>query len=256
MALVVSGALAISAARAEADRRTESRASAGFIELTGGYDVQIGDIEYLPDGSPDDFKYPYVDGYFLGGTLGLNLKRGIALVGKYEYAQAWTPTGDIAGVLDEVQGEIDYHTATVGLRLSKQAGAGRVMVQFSAGIIFPFETKLEYTYGPALAMLPEGAITGRGSRTENFSLGYGGHGMVGYEFPFTERIYLGLGIELSSFQSENKGETTVFENFVTDFEAERPIAIDATIEHGDGQARPETRAVQSARGHLSLGVRF
>lgn len=87
-------------------------------------------------------------------------------------------------------------------------------------------------------------------------MGFGGQARIGYELPIVGPLYAALDLQLQVFQAENSGEETEFENFVTDFEAAPPVAVDAVVVHGDGALRPETRGVSSALVVLSVGVRI
>lgn len=241
--------------RFERGEPTFERGEVGFFEATGAYGFQLGSTDYLPDGAFDDFKYPWVHGFAVGATSGVPLAKGLHLIGNYEYTQAWLADGDIEGVLDNVDGEISYHSAFIGLRVSRPVGAGRIRAEFAGGLIFPFEEELELDYGPALANLPE-PITGTGTRTEKFDFGPGAYGMIGYEFPFDEFLYLSISVKLKAFQPDNHEEETEFDNFVTDFDVDQPEAITTEIDHGDGAARPIAEGIADARAHLGIGVRF
>lgn len=224
-----------------------------FVEGTFGYGFQFGETSYLPDGMPGQYMHPLVNGYTVGGTAGYFFTPGVAVVLNYEYASASSSEGSLDGVIDSIEGEIDYHTLVVGLRLWEPVGFGALRAEFGLGVVLPYQTELEVQYGPGL--MPAG-ITGSGTQTESYSLGVGGHALLGYEVPITGPLYAALNLKIKAFQSTNDGETTEYENFVTDFGAMPPTAVDAEIEHGDGAAQPTTNSVQEARLQLAVGVRF
>lgn len=223
----------------------------GFIEATGGYGVQMGETDYLPDGALDEYQHPLVNGYAVGGTAGLFVSPLVSLIANYEYTEAWSRNGEIPGLLDEVQGEIDYHTITGGVRLRAPVGFGALRAELAVGVVLPYETELRFDYGPVVAQL---GLTGTGTRVEHFSTGFGGHGALGYEIPLGDMFYLALDVKMKVFQSDNSGESTEYRNMVTDFD--NPVPVTATVEHDDGAERPITSSVQSTRGHLTLGARF
>ena len=229
------------------------RDSIFFIEASAATGVQLGDTEYLPSGTPGDWQFPLVYGFGVGGTAGVMVGDQIALVGTYMYQRAQTRDGELDGALTNVEGRIDYHTALGGVRLYVPTGFGAFRGEVAVGVVFPHETVLQVDYGPGLALLPQ-PVTGSGFRTSNFSVGFGGQARIGYEIPIAGPLYAALDVQLQVFQAENSGETTELENFVVDFEAPRPV--NATILHGDGAERPETRGVASGLGVLSLGVRL
>lgn len=228
----------------------------GFAEANIGYGVQFGVIEYLPgtDG-PMDWKYPLVHGPTAGGTVGVILAENIGLLLNYEYTWATTPDAEIPGAVDEINGTIDYHTLTAGLRLYVPVGFGRLRAELAGGVVFPFHSRLEFEYSQALSALPE-PIVGTGERILNFSVGYGGHAALGYELPIAPGFYLAFNIKYKLFETENSGETTELRNFVVDFAEMPPTAVDRTIVHGDGAERPMTESVQDVRVQLSIGAGF
>lgn len=227
----------------------------GFVEASGGWGVQFGETDYLPNGAPGAYQHPVVTGFAGGASAGFFVADDLALFGSYGYASAKSRTGDLPMVLEEVQGSISFHTITAGLRVLRPAGPGRIRLEFAVGVVLPYETELELQYGPALAALPE-PITGTGVQTMDFAMGYGGHGAAGYELDVAGPVYVAAGLRLEGFQSNNKDEETRLDNFVTDFEAEPPTAVTTVIEHGDGGASPQTNAVVDLRALLSVGVTF
>jgi hypothetical protein len=226
-----------------------------LIEGTGGYGFQFGETEYLPSGAGDIYQHPMVHGYSVGGTLGVFLDPNLALIATYEYASAQSSRGDVPGVIDRIEGSIDFHTATAGLRLYHPIGFGRIRGELALGVLFPYSTELTVTHGAGLTQLPM-PITGEGTRRDNYSVGFGGHAALGYEFPIVAGLYGALQVKYRLFQSENSGETTELRNFVTDYEAAPPRAVDATITHGDGAERPVTTSVQDVRLQATLGWMF
>jgi hypothetical protein len=224
-----------------------------FLEASAATGVQLGDTEYLPSGTPGDWQFPLVYGFGVGGTAGVMVGDHIALVGTYMYQRAQTRDGHLDGALTNVEGRIDYHTALGGVRLYVPTGFGAFRGEVAVGVVFPHETQLQLDYGPALGGLPQ-PIPGSGYRTSRFSVGIGGQARIGYEIPIAGPLYAALDLQLQVFQAENSGEETRLENFVTDFTA--PRAVNATILHGDGAERPQTRGVSSGLGVLSVGVRL
>lgn len=232
------------------------RGRMAFIEAAGSYGIQFGSTPYLPAGMLGDYQHPIVHGFGVGGTAGFYVVPDtVALIANYEFSRAQSREGSITGILDEVQGQISYHTALVGVRLRVPVGFGALQAELAGGVVFPYQTELRYDYGAGLGQLPT-PITGTGARFENYSVGVGGHGMVGYEMPLGDVFYLAVNFKLRMFESENSGESTQYQNFVTDFRALPPTATDATVTYGDGAAQPSTNSVQDARLQLAIGAGF
>lgn len=226
-----------------------------FAEVTGSYGVQFGETDYLPAGTPGDYQYPLVHGLTFGGAAGVMLAPNIALVGVYDYTWATTPIGGVTGVLDRVQGTVDYHTAALGLRVYLPLDVGRIRAEMALGVLFPFHTQLELQYGPALGQLPT-PIMGSGTMINDYSVGFGGHAALGYEIPITQNFYVDLNLRYRLYETENSGERTTLTNFVTDFGAVPPTAVTAVIPYGDGMATPHAYSVQDVRLQLGFGGGF
>ena len=224
-----------------------------FLEATGAYGIQFGDTPYLPSGGPTDYQHPIVHGFGVGGTAGVYvIPDTLAIIANYEYDRSISREGVLTGVLDEVQGLIQYHTAMLGLRLRVPVGFGAIRAEVSGGVLFPFQTELSYQYGAGLSQLPT-PITGTGTRTDFYSVGFGGSGLIGYEMPLFGPLYLAINIRLRTFQTENSGERTELRNFVTDFTALPPTATDgrsrtATAPHARRRTRSRTHACSSRFG--------
>lgn len=250
LAVVASLAIAVSMAAASASAQDRI----AFVEAKGGYGLQLGLTPYVPDGEPGQFKHPLTNGFVVGGTAGVFLTERLAAIATYEYARAWSRSGEITGVVDDISGRISYHSALVGARMDRRLGPGLIVGELGLGILFPFKTVLEYEYGDALA--PVG-ITGEGSLESDYDVGYGGRATFGYKLPITRELYVGNYVTLEAFQSRNNKQEQRFENFVEDFTAEPPVATDAVVEFdSDGGPQPNTYPASSARVQLVIGYEF
>jgi hypothetical protein len=229
----------------------------GFVEAEGGWGFQLGNAPYLPDGAPTRYKHPVVTGWSAGATAGWLVAHDVAVVASYQYRTATSREGNITGVLDRTQGKIHYHTVAVGGRMYRALGPGRLRGEFAVALVLPFEVTVESDYGPALA--PAG-ITGTGTVTDKYNLGYGAQAQVGYEVPVASfefgNVYVAAAFELRAFQSSNHGRETQLDNAVTDLSAMPPTATTATIQHENGAAVPSAYAVSDGTLRLAVGARF
>lgn len=232
----------------------ESRPTRAFVEGFGNWGVNLGRTDYLPDGEPGTSKHPFANGFGAGVTAGIIVVADwMSVIADYRYGRTSTRKGELTGLLSQVEGKVDFHQITAGVRLENRLGPGSVYGQLGAGVLLPFETKLELEYAPELA--PVG-IMGEGSRTEEFKLAFGAQAEVGYHVDLPSRLYAGAGIRVATFQGSNAGQELTFENFV-DFTAPVPMPVTTTIHHGtEGPATPTTYSIQDVRLNVSLGVRF
>lgn len=231
------------------------RPARGFIEAVGTWGLNLGETEYVPDGPPGDTKHPFATGFGAGAKVGFAIgPKWLAVFGDYRYGHTSTRKGEATGALTKAQGSLNFHTITVGLRIEKRLGSGRIYADFGAGILLPYTTKVEFEYAPELAAI---GITGEGTMKDEFGIGFGALGEMGYHFDVAPSAYIGLGLRVQSYQSNNNGKDTELENFVTDFTALPPVPVTTTIHHSaDGPIPPTTNSVQDVRLQLSVGYRF
>ena len=235
----------------------EEKPDRAFVEAFGTYGFSFGVTNYVPEGSPTDTEHPLTKGFGVGGTAGVLVAENLAVIGAYEYSQADSRDGFVTNVLEEVNGSIDYHIITAGVRLMRDLGPGRLHAEVALGVVLPFETVLTYEYADAMAGLPD-PIMGTGTRTSEYNTGFGGHGQLGYSFELGAGAYLTTAVKLRTFQSNNEDQEVVLDNFVTDFQnPEGPQAVDMTMTFdADEGLPPTTYSVQDIRGQLALGFMF
>jgi hypothetical protein len=259
LVVLVVASLVPGAVAADPDRRPAGEHAPrerGFAEAFGGYGFQHGTTPYVPTGDGTTFRHPRTHGFNVGAIAGAKIARGLFAVANYEFVHAKSRSGQIAGVVDDIDGRISYHTITFGLRLERLIGPGRVFGQLTLGVLLPFETRLTFEYGRALAALPD-PITGEGRRVTEYGFGLGGAALMGYQLMLTDRLYLAPAVKLSTFTTNNDGERIRLDNFVTDFEA--PAATTTVIRHDTDATRgapPTTYSVQDTRVQVSFGARF
>ena len=250
VAMCVTGA--VSAASAQSERTKATEQGRGFLEVAGDFGFQFGEQEYVPAGVPGESEHPLTSGLGFNVTGGIRLTGGLDLVLDYVYGSAESRVGQVTGILTSVQGSIDYHAITTGVRTGRVLGPGRIYGELAVGVILPFDTRLEYQYGQVMNQM---GISGEGNRVEHYNLGVGAHGEAGYQLALGYGVYLGTALRIQGFQSNNDGESTEYDNFVLDFTA--PQAMTMEVDHGtDGAATPSTYGVQDLRLHIDLGYRF
>ncbi len=227
-----------------------------FIEATGAFGVQLGTSPYLPDGDGTTSHHPFTNGVAVGITGGFELLEGLSLIANFEHTSASSRDGQVENALDRVDGVLSYQTVVVGLRSVRTIGPGRMFGELAAGVVLPFETQLQYDYAPALSGLPM-PVQGAGTKTDEYNLGFGAHGTLGYQVDVSSRYYLTAAAKLKGFATTNAGRKTRLDNFVTDFAA--PAAVTAEVEYradGTTGAAPSTYSVQDLRLQLAVGMHF
>ncbi|AKF02969.1 hypothetical protein [Sandaracinus amylolyticus] len=235
-----------------AEQPHDARPRIGFVEATGAYGVNFGRTDYLPAGAPADWMHPIVLGYAFGATAGISLVPGVALIANYEYARSESREGSIDGAVESVQGSIDNHSIVGGARFYVPLPYGAIQAELALGVLLPFQTEVEVQYTGALAQL----IGERGSRIDEYSVGFGGHALFGYMLPIGDVFYTSLNVKLRMFESENSGERRILNNYVTDYTTTPPTVVTGETRFGDGAAQPTTNSVQDIRLQLALGARF
>jgi hypothetical protein len=223
-----------------------------FVEVNGNWGPQLGQQDYVPNGTPTATKAPLTNGFGLGATGGFAISKDFELLVDYTRGYADSRNGYVMGALSQVDGSIVYDAFAAGARMGHRLGPGRIYGQLALGVVMPFSTKVTYDYAPTVAAL---GLTGTGTETANYGTGIGAHGEFGYHVAIAQGVYLGASLRLQAFQSSNDGQITRYSNFVTDFSNPRPITVD--VMHGTtSAATPENYSVQDARFHLALGYDF
>lgn len=227
----------------------------GFFEASGGYGFQLGQTSYVPTGDGTTSKHPLTTGFAFGAAAGWEFMPRLFLVANYEYARGMSREGSVENALDSVEGSIDYHTITVGMRLARRLGPGFVAGDVAFGVALPFETELEYEYAPALAGLPT-PIEGSGSMIHEYTFGFGGQAQLSYQIPVSAGIYVSTGLRLHTFQTNDNGERIILDNFVPDLTNPTPVDAEIEIEDSGGAQRPQTYSVQGVRAMVAVGYWF
>lgn len=225
-----------------------------FLEGNIGGGFLVGNTDYLPGGNPGNWSYPIVYGWSFGATGGYMLSENIGLFGSYVHSRNETRDGQINGLVDRIEGRLNYNSAAAGIRLMLPTGFGALRGDFGVAMIFPHSRVLHYEYGPGLPQIGLD-VEGTGRRIENYSVGVGAQARIGYQIPLFGPFYAAADAELQIFQTENSGESTVYENFV-DFEAATPRVRNETVLHAEGAAQPEAQSVQSIRLMFAIGAQF
>jgi hypothetical protein len=226
----------------------------GFTEVVGGWGFQLGTTPYIPRG--DGFNHPLTNGPSVGAGAGLALTDTLFVVGDYSFTQARSVHGEIPGAVDEIEAGIHYQTVTAGLRSVCGHGPGRVYGEMTAGVLLPFDTEVRYTYNERLAPEPVG-ISGVGTKRDEYNAGYGAQASMGYQRLLGDRFYVSGLLKVRAFTTSNVDRKTTLDNFVTDWTALPPAAVDATTTYEtDGENQPSTYSVQDGRVYLSVGAYF
>jgi len=225
-----------------------------FVEATGGYGFQFGQQPYVPTTS-GSYKHPLTNGYAVGASAGWTFIPGLSLIGNWEYASAQSRDGKVTNALDTVEGTVDYHTLALGLRWARDLGPGRLYGELGAGVVLPFETVVHYDYASAMSAVN---ISGSGHMVNEYNMGFGAYGQLGYQWSLPRGIYVGTSLRIRSFQSNNDGKQTRYENFVANMS--QPAAMNVVVKYdSDGAAgtqAPTTYSVQDLRFQLALGFRL
>lgn len=225
-----------------------------FVEASGAYGMQLGVQPYVPTGTGKTFKHPLTNGYAVGVSAGWEFLSGLSLVGNWQYAASNSRDGEVANALTKVEGSISYHILALGLRWTRALGPGKIFGEGGPGVILPFETKIAYDYAAPMGQLPN-PITGSGAKIDEYNLGFGVYGQLGYQWDLPYGLYLSSAVRVQAYQSNSDGKQTRLENFVTNFAA--PTAVNTTIKYSaDGPTAPQTYSAQDLRVNLSLGFRL
>jgi hypothetical protein len=202
-------------------------------------------------------KHPNVNGLATGATLGWEFRPDLWLIGNYEYTWAQSVNGSVPGFYREIQGHVQYHTISLGLRIARELGPGRIFGEMAAAYVFSFQTDLDVDYDAALGQLPT-PITGSGKQTNHYNGGWGATAAMGYQYdlPWWHLYVTGL-FRAKVLQSTNNGKDVQLSNFVVNPAVQPPVATTATSTfHNDVGPRPSTFGIGDIHFHLGIGWHF
>lgn len=215
----------------------------GFVEAGLGWGYQMSNAQFIETSRGTKLEPLHESGLLLDVAGGYQLTPGLAVIGDLQHARA----SSIEGVNQDGD-RTDYSTSQTGLaagvRLAVAAGPGEVYSDFSLGVEFPFETHRDRT-------------NANGS-TDHVTVGYnsalGARGEVGYHYGINDRLYIGVGLRLEAFSTDNVGRTRVRvdNNGQTDTTT---YTTDPNAQ-GNNTDPAEALSVQDLRMRISVGFRF
>jgi hypothetical protein len=204
----------------------------GFVEAGLGWGGAMSNAQFLEVNNGTLLAPPHASGFMLAAAVGYQLAPGLYLIGDLQHAGATS----ILGTNDNgntLQSSFAYNSITAGVRTAVGVGPGELYADFALGIALPFETHSDGTF----------TMGGMGGGAQHVTIGYnaglGGRGELGYHYPLNDRMYLGAGLRLEAFSTDNVGRTrtrtdqngqTTVETYTTDPNAQGPGASAASVQ--------------------------
>lgn len=214
----------------------------GFIEGGLAYGYQMSNSQYVEVNNGTLLKGPSSQGVALDLAGGYALVPNVAIMADLQWAHASTRTGqNNDGDTEELS--VSFTSLALGLRTTVPVGRGEVYAQLALGIVLPFETELDENRG--------------GGETRNTTIGYnsgiGARGEMGYHFALNERMYLGAGLRLQAFATDNVGKQRVRTEQPSG-QVERETY--STNPDGNNTRDAEALSLQDVRLRIGFGYRF
>jgi opacity protein-like surface antigen len=241
-ALVWAAAMLWTASPARAQEATPSSAPKIFLEGGVGYGYQMSNSEFIEVNRGTALDPPRSRGPAVDIAGGYAFVPNLAVFGDLQYARASSITGqNMDG--DQEQFSVSFTSFSAGLRTTVPIGSGEVYAQMSLGMLLPFETDRD-----------EQRANGESRHTTiGYNSGFGARGEMGYHFNLNDRMYLGAGLRLQAFSTDNAGRERVRidqpgGNIDRELYSTNPNA---------NNARPaEALSIQDVRLRLAFGFRF
>ena len=216
----------------------------GFAEVGLGWGYAMSNAQFLEVNNGTLLAPPHANGPEIGVAGGYELVPGISIIGDFQHASATSIQGS-GGNGSTAQYSSSYNSLTFGVRAAHPAGPGELYADFALGIALPFDTHTDGTFGGG------GGGGGTAHTTIGYNTGLGGRGEMGYHYAINDRMYLGAGLRLEAFSTDNVGRTRVrvdqngqsqTDTYTTDPNAQGPT--------------PSALSLQDLRLRISFGYRF
>jgi hypothetical protein len=214
----------------------------GFAEVGLGWGYAMSNAQFLEVNNGTLLAPPHASGLMFDVAAGYKITHGIFVIGDFQHASATSIQGS-SGNGNTAQYSSAYNSITAGVRTALAVGPGELYADFALGIALPFETHSDGTFG----------MGGMGTTqtTSGYNTGLGGRAEMGYHYALNDRMYLGAGLRLEAFSTDNVGRTRVR----TDQNGQTSTETYTTDPNGQGPSA-SALSVQDIRLRLAFGYRF
>lgn len=235
--------LAVPAAASTAHAQTAPRPARAFVEGGLGYGWALSTADFVEVDNGTRYHGPSASGVALDLTGGVRVAPGLFVVADVAWGQARTIEG-VNQDGDTDRTKVSHVSLSVGARTALPVGPGRLYAQMSLGLVTPFD-----------AVRTQEMANGESrTTTVGYNTGTGGRAEMGYQVDVASKVYLGAGLRLETFATDNVGRTRVrvdqpSGNTETDTFTTDPDA-------GNNTRRAQALSLQDVRFRLDVGVRF
>lgn len=213
----------------------------GFVELGLAYGYAMSNADFLEVDTGRVLDPPHASGPALDLAGGYALAPGFAIIGDLQHAWATTIRG-VNDNGDEQEYSWGFWSLGLGLRGTVALGPGEFYSQMTLGAVLGFDTERD-----------EWRANGDTRHTTiGYNNGLGGRGEAGYHYPINDRMYVGGGLRLQAFSTDNAGR----ERIRVDQDGNVDRTLYSTDPNAQNADRPEALSVQDLRLRLSFGLRF
>ncbi|HRP69348.1 MAG TPA: outer membrane beta-barrel protein [Turneriella sp.] len=179
-----------------------------FVELRGGYILSNGSSTSQADGDTTGtktYKLSNAGGIAGGLTIGYAISKNLGLAASFDYRNASSRTWEqkAATSTSKIQNVKNTMVVGLGLRPSVEAWGGTVYAGAGAALVLP------YSDTTTIDITGAGATAGSTAKVEvknEWNLGIGVYGELGYNYNITDNLYLGVGVRALVITSNNDGK--------------------------------------------------
>lgn len=202
-----------------------------FVEARGTFTLGQGTSDSQIDGAANgatttatagkltyvsgDYKLPNTSGFGGGASLGYEIVPGLAIVASYDYrsikSREWkqTTASVAVGTADlAIQNVTNTQILGLGFRPSIKALGGTVYAGFGFAYVLPSDSVTTINMSNASSSIF--AVTQQ-KTTASRNAGIGAYAELGYNFPLSDNLYLGVGFRAVVATANNDGKTSVTE---------------------------------------------
>lgn len=231
--------LAATAAHAQ-PAPTEAR---GFVEGGLGYGWAPSSGPYVEVSNGTQLASASAQGPGLDLAAGVRVVPGLFVMVDLAWSSARTIEGEDQDG-DTSRTKVSATSLAIGLRTTRPLGRGRLYADLALGMVLPFESvRSEHMANGESRTTTIGYNTGTGARAE-----------MGYQVPVSGGVYVGGGLRIEAFATDNIGRERV--------RVDQPSGDTETDTYttdpdgGNGTRRAESVSLQDVRLRLDVGYRF
>ncbi|MCX7633310.1 MAG: outer membrane beta-barrel protein [Turneriella sp.] len=208
----------------------------------------------FPDGdttSTTTYKLPGTMGFGGGLSLGYDIVEKLAVQLSFDYrslrSRKWE--AKFPAITTTTQNTYNTMWLGLGLRPRIQLGSGSIYAGAGLAVVLPWTSVTT-----AQVRTTAGTLVQDNETNENWNLGLGAYGELGYQYQVTDMVYVGLGVRLLVAASDNDGKKSETKDKVNNTTSVTEYA--SSIPAGSTKLPFQSATITDINFALSVGIRL